>query len=105
MLRLLSLPLSLPSLGLALGVAGCGSLPTGAPTGTSLGIPSAVRDACIPRYVLTEADVQAFIFGVETDRENGFTKTEELLILLQACGTIPGCYTCGSAVVEYIYSN
>jgi hypothetical protein len=77
-------------------VTGCG---TNLPDGS--GITPELRRLCIGP--LSEDDLTYIIRLVESDRDYGYSRSEEVYAALDVCGGSIGCNECIVAVVDSVY--
>lgn len=52
---------------------------------------------------LTDSQIETLITVTESDKENGFTKSELIQDIFRACGLDLLCRECGVAVVDFVY--
>ena len=78
---------------------GC-PVPT-APKPDPLAVNDTLRSACA---YLNDNEIRTALIAVQTDREGGYTKQQELAIGNSACANTQ-CQVCTSAVVEQIYRD
>lgn len=101
------------SLFLIIAVAGCPSV--GVPmqgAGANPDFPEVtdrLRQAC---FTETDAAIAGLIELVQSDRANGFTRQDEIMMVTVACQqnpnvgitiTLTDCLGCGTALVEHVY--
>jgi hypothetical protein len=73
--------------------------------GTGIGAPSAAdicRDAGF-----SSAEITALVTLLESDRDAGISKREQLAVLVVTCQDVPfpGCLPCGTALIDAVYGD
>lgn len=69
-----------------------------------LGVTQTLRNAC-EATGMNDQDIQTTLSGVELDRLNGVTKTEEVRVIQNGCGYDWSCAQCFIAIVDQVYGN
>lgn len=106
MLLLIAAPLSI----------GCGTTgPVTQDEPDRLAVTSELRTACSgvgfpPNLGLSDQDIETLLVGVDTDRQAGVTKTQEVLSILPVCEGYPvetqfSCDTCYTAIINQVYAD
>ncbi len=88
------------------GVLVCGLVGCGMDAGTSVSVDAATSASEVQARCradgLTDSQIETLITLTEADKENGFTKTEELQEVFRACGQDALCRECGVAIVDFV---
>lgn len=76
-------------------------VPAATPKPDPLEVNDTLRRAC---GHLTDSEIRTVLIAIQADRDNGFSKQNELTNILNGCPNTQ-CSVCGSAIIEQIYRD